>query len=291
MFWRILLLAFGLWACATSVIFIKACRVPPVLLASYRLLVAAAALSPLFVRDLRRHRSRYTWRHVAAAALPGAVLGVHFITWIAGARRTLAANASLIVNMVPLVMPLLLHAMLRERPSRREGAGTAVAMAGVALLAGLDYHLSAAYFRGDLICFGSMLLFAVYLALGRGNRHFPSLWLYVVPVYLFGGVICFAASLPLVHPLAGDYPRDLWMILGLGIVPTVMGHSILNYSMKHFRGQFVAVANLGQFIFAGAMAFALLSEVPQWNFYVAAVLVIGGAWATLGARPRPSRQK
>lgn len=305
---RILLLIFGVWACSTAVIMIKAGTMHPVLLSASRLLVATAALSPVFLRDLRRNRSRYRWRHLRRTILPGIVLGAHFVTWILGARLTLAANSSLIVNMVPVVMPFLLHFMMREQLNRGEWLGTAVALVGVMVLAGLDYHISAEYFLGDMLCFGSMLLFALYLALGRRNRDFPTLWLYLVPLYFVGGLVCLlaagglgalwelpagrefleAARLGDVHPLAIPSAWDVLLAVGLGIIPTIIGHSTLNWAMKHIRGQAVSIANLGQFIFAGVMAYFLLGEVPAWNFYVACALVVAGAGIAL--RQTPARQ-
>jgi len=291
MFFRALLLTLGVFACATAVIMIKAGTVAPVPLAGYRLLVAAAVLAPLFARDLKRHRNRYTRRHLLRTLLPAVLLATHFISWIFAARLTLAANANLVVNLVPVVMPFLLYLLVRERLTRGELVGTMVAMLGVTFLAGGDYHISREYFLGDVVAFGSMILFAGYLALGRRNRDFPTIWLYVVPVYLFGGLLCVAAAVVSRRDMSVPSDWDWLMVAGLGVVPTVVGHSILNYSMKHIRGQAVSVANLGEFIFAGIMAAAWLGERPGWNFYIACVLTVGGAVWALKAQPRPGAAK
>jgi len=292
MFWRVLLLVFGVWACSTAAIWIKSIdgdRVHWSLMGAYRLLVAAAILSPLFFRDLRRYRPRYTARHFARSLVPAVLMAVHFLTWIPGVQLTRAANASLTVNLTPAVMPFLLYAMMRERLNAGEWVGTAMAVAGVAVLAGADYHFSPQYFRGDLICFASMALFASYLALGRRNRDFPSLWLYLVPLYFVAGLICFAVSLAFTHPLTVGTVTDVACIVGLAVMPTVIGHTILNQSMKHIGGQTVSLANLSQFIFAAVMAYFLLTppEVPDRPFYVAAGLVVAGAAIAVRYTPSP----
>jgi len=47
------------------------------------------------------------------------------------------------------------------------------------------------------------------------------------------------------------FPIRQWlMLIGLGIIPTVMGHSVLNHCMHLLRGQTVSIFNLGQFVFA-----------------------------------------
>ena len=305
------MLGVGVLACSTAVIMVKQAQTHPVLLAAQRLLIASAALTPLMMRDLRRLNVRLDWSLLRRTLLPGLMLGAHFITWILGARLTLAANASLIVNMVPIAMPFLLHWMIREKLTRGEWAGTALAIVGVGILAVGDYHLSPELFLGDMVCFGSMLLFACYLALGRRNRDFPSIWIYLVPLYVVGGLACLAAAGVLawvwtipggrellaalrigeVHPLAVPRNVDWLLAVGLGLVPTVVGHSTLNYSMKHFGGQTVSIANLSQFIFAGTLAYFLLSEVPEVGFYAAAMLVLSGAVVALRATPPTSDVK
>ena len=196
MLWRTLLLVAGVFACSTAVILIKACRVDPVQMASYRQLVAAVVLAPLFLRDWRRSGAAFTASHLRGALLPGAMLGLHFISWIFGAQKARAANASLIVNMVPIVLPFFLHWLIRERLTRGEFAGTAVALAGMVLLALADSRHGGELVAGDLICFGSMILFAFYLSLGRKNRHYPTVWLYLVPVYFIGPRFFYLLPLP-----------------------------------------------------------------------------------------------
>lgn len=279
-------LVFGVTACSSSVIFIKACSVPPILLSGYRLLVAALVLAPFFIRDWRRLEGKWPVSDLRRTILPAAMLAVHLITWTIGARWTAAANASLIVNMVPVAMPILLYLTTREKVTGRELLGTAIALGGVFLLSSGDYVAGRETFRGDLVCLGSMVLFTWYLALARRNRDFPSLWLYLVPLYGLGAVFCFTAAamtgeLLMVFPL-----RDYLMLIALGIIPTVIGHSLLNRAMTHLRGQVVSVVNVGQFITAGAMAYLLFGEEPTTVFYLAAGLIVIGAFIIIRADPR-----
>ncbi len=279
---KYLTLVLGVFCGATAVIMIKDSTVDPLALGFFRLAIAVAVLCPLFLRDLRRNSS-YGWRQVARSILPGVLMGAHFITWNIGARQTSAANASLVCNFAPVVMPFLMYFLIRERLTRLEFVGTGVAVAGVAVLGVGDLNLDPAMFAGDAMCFGSMLLYASYLALGRLNRDVPTLWLYVVPLYVFAGVTCLVGSLALGRPMTfadpqtGQSLRNVLDVIGLGIIPTVLGHSIMNHSMRIIRGQIVSIIGLGQFVFAGVMAYILKDEIPKLNFYIAAVMVVAGA--------------
>jgi drug/metabolite transporter (DMT)-like permease len=284
------LLPFGLFACSTSIIFIKESQLHPVLLAALRLLVATIVLLPLFIRDLRRHWDDYGRAEFARSSLAGLMLALHFVSWNYGARMTPAVNSTLLVNMVPLATPFLLLAFVRERVTRRESVATVTSVLGLLLLMGRDYNLSTGHLAGDLTCFGSMLLFAVYLVLGRRNRDVATLWLYLVPLYGVAGLLCLGGALLTVDLGAQPWnPRELGLAAGLGLIPGVLGHSILNNAVKHLRGQLVSVANLSQVLFAGLLAYLLLGEVPDAVFYPSAALIIAGAVLAITGPPAGAR--
>ena len=97
-----ILLVVGVAACAASVILIKGSGCHPVALAGWRLCLAAALLTPIML-CARRGDPRPLSRLINRSA-PGAVLlALHFITWAWGATHTSAANATLIVNLVPVL--------------------------------------------------------------------------------------------------------------------------------------------------------------------------------------------
>lgn len=287
MTWRHLALLLGIFACSTAAILIKASDTHPVVLAAIRLLLAAALLSPLFLIERNRHQGAYTRDHLRRSLLPALVLALHFISWAYGARLTLSAQATLIVNLAPVAIPFFLHGLAGERINRIEIIGTIVALAGLGVLSLRDALADGGSLLGNAICFGSMLLFAWYLALGRRNRDFPSLWLYVVPVYALAGGTCLLAALPWLHTFAIGSAREWALMAGMACIPTIIGHSLLNQAMRHFRGQIVSLANVGQFVFAGILAWFLFGESPAATFYFASLLVVAGIALVVFAAPTP----
>jgi len=275
-----LLLLVGVFACSTSVIFIKRSGLDPALLSGLRCLLAAALLTPFFFRARSRNRNHWHLRELRRSVAPALVLAVHFISWAIGARGTLAANASLIVNMVPLAMPYFLAVLVGERMKRAELLGTALGLAGVILLSGGDVRTGREFLAGDVTCFVSMLLYALYLTLGRRNRDVPSLWLYLVPLYAMSGIICFGVGLARAGWPAVTAAESI-NVLGLAAVPTLIGHSFLNLSLRNLRGSTVSVCNLGQFLFAVLMGWAFFGEVPKAAFWPAAALIVAGAVTAL----------
>jgi drug/metabolite transporter (DMT)-like permease len=262
---------------------IKLSHEHPFLLAAYRALVAAVILTPVYIRQVRHAQPGVARAALRSSLLPGALLAVHFLSWIVGARLTPAANSSLVINMVPVVMPLLLLMYTLERMTGAEVIGTVLSLSGLVVLGWSDFRISEESFRGDLICFASMLFFAWYLALARRNSGKGSIWLYLVPLYYVSGFMSLAASLAFVSPLK-PYPlREVLLVLGLGVIPTVVGHSVLNRSMQTMRGQTVALTNLSQVFFAGILAYPLLGEFPAPLFFPALALIIAGTAVVIRA--------
>ena len=181
MFITLLMLFFGVIASALSFVFIRESTEAPAMLAAYRVLLAGLILLPWYLRDRRRLGDSSLRKVVGRSLLPGLILGVHFIAWVMGARMTSAANATLIVNLVPVVMPFLMMWLFNERLLGKEILATVLAVVGMLVLTATDLVISPLSAAGDLISFVSMLLFAVYLAVARAYAHLPSCLLYTSP--------------------------------------------------------------------------------------------------------------
>jgi drug/metabolite transporter (DMT)-like permease len=273
---RFLLLLFGVMVCSTAVIMMNASHTHPIVLAAMRLLLASIVMAPIAWREYRRHEAVFTREHLRRTLLPSVIFALHMITWAYGARMTIVAQASLLVNFAPAAIPFFLHWLVGERINRWEIIGTGIALTGVLTLGIRDALAGGGSVWGNIVCFVSMLLFACYLALDRRNRDFPSIWLYMVPVYLKAGLICAVVALPWWHTYAVHDRHEWLMMIGLALLPTIIGHTVLNASMRHLRGQIVSLCNVGQFIFAGIMAWLLFHQLPPGSFYLASALVVIG---------------
>ncbi len=274
MFVTLLVLFFGVIASALSFVFIRESTEAPAMLAAFRVLLAGLVLLPWYLRDRKKLGDSPIQAVIGRSILPGLILGIHFIAWVMGARMTSAANATLIVNLVPVVMPFLMLWFFKERLLKKEILATALALIGMLVLTATDLVISPLSAAGDLLSFVSMLLFAAYLAVARAYAHLPSIWLYVVPVYLVAGVSTFIIACFFSSPIHAYSMYNLSMILSLAIVSTVLGHTALNFAMQKLRGQTVSIINMSQFIVAGITGYLIYREVPHVSFYVACILVV-----------------
>jgi drug/metabolite transporter (DMT)-like permease len=285
MFARYLLLFLGVIACSTSAVFIRESATDPLVLSAFRLVIGFLLLTPVLLAQLRRHGASFTRAHLSRTHAPALVLAAHLILWTLGARMTVVAQATLIVNLVPIALPFFLLWLAKERINAAEVAGTALAVAGLFILSVKDALKGGGNLAGDAICFASMILFGLYLALGRRNRDFPSIWLYVIPVYGQAALICLLVALPRIGTFEYGSAREWGLMIGLGAIPTVCGHSLLNAAMRRIRGQIVSLCNVSQFVFAGFMGYLLFGEIPRGLFYLASAIVVAGVAVVVFAMP------
>lgn len=112
-FW---ILFFGILCFSTAIILFKLSQIDPALLSALRLLVATAILAPWYLRDRRIYRDILKPRHLLAAVLPAVMLAAHSISIVYGSRLTTAANSTLIITVMPLILPFMLIVVARENP-------------------------------------------------------------------------------------------------------------------------------------------------------------------------------
>jgi drug/metabolite transporter (DMT)-like permease len=169
---RYLLLFLGVIACSTSAIFIRMSTTDPFVLTTLRLAIAFILLLPVFLRARRKNPAAFTRAHLRRTHAPALVLALHLMSWTLGARSTVVAQATLIVNLSSVALPFFLFWIAREKINRTEVAGTVLALIGLLTLSVKGAVSGGGSAAGDAVCFVSMLLFALYLALGRRNRDF-----------------------------------------------------------------------------------------------------------------------
>lgn len=284
----LIFLFIGVVACSTSAIQLRACSLSPDLISTVRLLLGATILAPLYFRDRKRYPRRPGQKGIVKSLIPALALAFHFLLWAWGAQITPAAQATLLVNLSPVALPFFLLFLTGERITRKEILATGLTFMGLVIISSSDLLSGGTNFMGDAICFGAMLLFTWYLALGRQNRNIPSVWLYVVPLYFKAGLFCLIISLPRMNSLVSAPLTDWLLLAGVAIIPTAIGHTLLNLAIRHLRGQIVSLANTGQFIFTGILAWLIFSEIPQASFYPAALLVSVGISLAIIAGPMPN---
>lgn len=262
-------------------------QLAPLPLLVVRMGVAAVVLLPWCGPVLRGPGRQYVPRLIVAGLL--GMVGYNLPVTI-GLQWVPASTAGLVLASEPVWLLLLAAAFLGERVSRRSWAGAAVALAGVAVLAGpavLSSRGSSRELAGvGLITLGT-LLFAAYTLmlrpLSRACGPVPATAASTVAGSVFYAV--FAAT---VTPgQLARLPAAAWAELAfLAIGSNVVGMLAWNLAVVRLPGPRAGLLLYLEPLVSVAGAVALLGERLSAELVAGGSLILGGIAATWAPGPR-----
>src|SRR5438046_3060266 len=216
---------------------------PAVAIAFWRLVLVLPVTFGLAARE--RQRTGGMREAFPLMLLAGVLLAVHFWTWIASLRLTTVASSVVLVSLKPIFAWGIAALGLGEHPGRTERRGIALAVAGATLIGLGDARLSLGAAGGDALALAGALTGAGYYVIGRRVRRTVGVWSYASIVYAVAAVsLGFVAALR-EAPLTGFGRRD-WIVFGaLAAGPLLIGHTGMNYALKHYRATTRAFAAAG----------------------------------------------
>jgi drug/metabolite transporter (DMT)-like permease len=113
---------------------------------------------------------------------------------------------------------------------------------------------------GNMLAIVGAVSGSAYFLLGRGLRSDVPLLHYIWMTYGAAAVVLVIAALAAGHTVL---PQDgtTWLVLaGLAIGPQLLGHTSINYAMRHLSALLVTIALLGEPVGSAILAFVLFNE-------------------------------
>lgn len=268
--WRpYFILVIGVIAVSTSSLFIRFAQnagAPSLVIAAFRLTLAALILTPVAISRERPNFYQLRGSVLLRALLSGALLGLHFATWISSLQYTSVVSSVVLVTTSPLWVALATPFVLRERLGRLTLAAIFLGMFGSIVVSASGSAGSApvqdAVLFGNGLAVAGAIAVAGYFLIGRQLRASLTNTLYVWVTYSTAAV-----TLILLMLLSGYSPLGLkpdayfWMIL-LALVPQLIGHTAYNYALGFLSAAYVSITVLGEPIVATLLAMLLLNESP-----------------------------
>ncbi|MFI5185075.1 MAG: DMT family transporter, partial [Vicinamibacteria bacterium] len=267
-------------------IFVRLAQAPALTVSFYRMFLASLLLAPFALPTALPAWRALSFSHVLLLLGSGTALALHFATWIASLSLTSVAASVLLVDMTPVFTLLLAWVALREPPTLRLVSAVGLAIAGAAWIATGDSASGPAPLRGDLLALAGAVSLAVHHVIGRGLRLALPLGAYVLGVWAVAAIVLASFAFASDVPLGGYPPRTLVAFLALALVPTLMGHGLINRSLRTVPAAVVGLFLLGEPIGASILAYALFGEVPSSSTVTGGILVMGalGLVASGGTR-------
>ncbi|MDR6226580.1 DMT family transporter [Desmospora profundinema] len=267
-----------------AAIFVRASSAPSTVVAAYRMLFAFALLTPWWWWKHRREIFRLTGRQWGLTLLSGVFLALHFGLWFASLSYTSIASSVVLVTLQPLFAFAGAWIFFGERTRPAALVGAAIAVFGGMVLGWGDLAIGGTALFGDFLALMGAAMVTGYWLTGQYLRQSLSLMTYTYVVYGTAGMLLALAAVAMDQPLA-PYPATDWLLfLALALFPTLLGHSILNWSIRWVPATTVSVSILGEPVGASILAAIFFAEVPTLWQWVGGALIVYGVYRFLKKR-------
>jgi len=234
---------------------------PALALGFWRTALGAAFLVP--VAAIRRSGDVRSLDAALAGrcALAGAFLAAHFATWIPSITLTSVSTATALVCTTP-IWTAVAATIAGHRMPRSAWIGLLLAIAGTAVIAGVDLTVSPEAVLGDALALAGGIFAAGYVLIGARIRQEISTTTYSVCCYGVCAVILGGAALIAGVPLVGFELRDWLLILAITVVAQLLGHTMFNLVVTDVGPTVVGLVLLLEVPGAALLALVLVGQTP-----------------------------
>jgi drug/metabolite transporter (DMT)-like permease len=270
----LLWLCVGLLATSFPAILVRFADAPALAIAFYRNLFAAVIILPfIFVQKggLRNYSGL-----MPKVVLTSFFLALHFFTWNASLKMTSVASSLVICSTQPIWSALLGRIFLKEKVTLRGWISIGIALSGIAAIAFTDLGKSRENLLGDLLALLAAIFASLYLILGRSVKDRIPLSSWLFAVYFGSCAFLFIGTVSTSTAIAGFSGRTWLMFLLMALVPSAIGHSLLNYAVRHIEAYKVQLGLLLEPLVSSILAFVVFMEKPSAVFYPGALLALIG---------------
>jgi len=269
-------LAIGVVSVSFAAIFIRLAEAPPLVIAAYRMCLAALVIVPLAWLRSGDELRRLSRRTIFMALLSGLFLALHFGLWIASLSYTSVATSVILVTANPIFVGIASYFLFQEKLSKQAVLGVMISITGSVVIGYNNWSLGPSPLLGSILALLGALAVAGYLLIGRRLRRGIGLLTYASLTYSSAAVFLLISALAFGYSLAGYSTTTNVMFVLLAVVPQLIGHSSLNWSLRFVPATLVTIAVLGEPIIAITLAFLILNEIPALIEIGGGVLILAG---------------
>lgn len=206
--------------------------------------------------------------------------------FVLGLERTSALASAILISTHPIFSVLVMRIIRRERPTRYEALGVAVAFLGVAVFLRFWSAFGAAK-PGDLFSLGAAAAFGAYGVINQPlAKRYPSRELMAYSLAV-GGVLIALVGIPdMVRQDWTSIGGAAWAIMVYAIVgPVYLAYILWNWAIRRRGIPRTVVYGFLVPVLGGGLAVVALGEQLRPEQVIGAVLVVAGLVLT---RLRPS---
>jgi len=260
-------------------------------IAAWRLTFASLVLVPYAWATSRSEMRRYDSRERRQLLAAGTFLALHFALWTVSLEHTSVASSVVLVTTGPVFVGIGSWLLLGERPSRSLAGGITLALAGTVVVGWVDLSRGGGHLLGDVLALSGAVMMAGYLMVGRRVRAAHSLVAYTAPVYAMAALLLVVVTLLSGRRLLGYHAEAYGWMAAMALVPQLVGHTGLNWALRHLSATYVAVTTMAEPIGSGILAYLLLGEAVPLPTIIGGAIILSGIYVASRAELRGAESR
>lgn len=272
------ILVCGIFAVSTGAIFVRLADAPALVIAAYRVGIAALILIPIVGWKARAELRTLTPRDFWLAALSGFFLALHFATWISSLKHTSIANSVVLVNTAPLWVGIIAPIILKEPSKRYTFVSIILSVVGCIIIGSGDITLGGKALWGDFLALIGGFCTACYLMIGKKLRLKYSLLVYICLCYGCAAIVLWVTVLAMSLPLSGFGSQTVAAFLGMALISQLIGHSSYNWALRYCSTALVALSLLGEPVGSTILALLIFQEGLTLSKIIGGVLILSAIY-------------
>jgi len=235
------------------------------MIATYRLTISSIILLTIAKGRGIRFTS-FSKKQLLIGVLGGFFLSLHFSFWISSLKFTSVASSVVLVTTNPIFVGLFSYLLFREKQPPELILGIILSFSGSVILAIGDSGLQGlsiqnpSFLLGDVLALVGAIMTSGYLMVGSKLREEMDILSYISVVYTFSACFLLIASVSWGIPFTGYKASSYLYMALLAVVPQLIGHTAINWSLKHLKTSMVAITILGEPIGASILAYIIFRE-------------------------------
>jgi len=230
----------------------------PLVAAATRLGISALLLAPLTLRGFRR--GRLAGAVGRDAVLAGFLYALHFGAWVASLELISVAASVTLVTATPVFLALVALITGRDRPTLRHGIAIIIALAGVLLIARSSPGAGA--WSGNALALLGALAMGLFLLLARRHGSELDAWAFTGVACAVGASVLLVVAVLSGVPIALSGANALLPLAMAALVPQLIGHGCLTWSLRHLKPTTVGLATVAEPVGSTLLAWLWLHETP-----------------------------
>jgi len=189
---------------------------------------------------------------------------------------TKIANATFLGTLAPIFTLFLEVVFLKRKFNKYILFGLLLSFIGAIIILSHNFDLSQQYTIGNFLAVICSLCLGISFIIAEKVRQYENTIIYTRTLYLTASITLFIIAIITNSDLIGFTNNDYMGLVFLGIVPTIIGHNVIYYSVKYVSPTIVSAFPLGEPVIATILAFFIFGQSIGLNIYLGGFVTFVG---------------